>query len=73
MSSQSDGGPAFPRPFSYTMHGGTSFQVQEGMSLRDYFAGQYLAGFIANRGYAPTDVGNLAYDAADKLITAREK
>ena len=40
-----DGGPAFPRPVSHSDEGGTHFGFT-GMTLRDYFAGQALAGVV---------------------------
>lgn len=44
-----DGGPAYPRPIGHTPNIGASFsRAQEGMTLRDYFAGQFLAGIAAN-------------------------
>jgi len=60
-----DGGPAFPDDRS-----------QVGMTLRDYFAGQALAGFCA----APHDLRNHtdkvmvigAYRAADAMLAARK-
>ena len=44
-----DGGPAFPRPHSTTEWGDYTDEdrpAQPGMSLRDYFAGQVLAGIV---------------------------
>lgn len=68
-----DGGAAFPRPYSHTMHGGSSFMDQSGMSLRDYFAGQYLQGVIAHVGFDLGDIATSAYAAADKMIAERNK
>lgn len=48
MSDKNDGGPAFPEPpleHDHYWHPGT-----QGMSLRDWFAGQALAGLLANSG-----------------------
>lgn len=39
---ENDGGPAFPRPISKLTSDEVSLD-QDGMSLRDYFAGQALA------------------------------
>ena len=41
-----DGGPAFPESVSADSLGGLNFSRYTGMSLRDYFAGQALDGFI---------------------------
>jgi len=50
MSAANNGGPAYPRPHSNDQQRngvddfpGNTFWDQEGMSLRDYFAGQALA------------------------------
>ena len=72
MSKIEDGGPAYPipsdpRPGAYEAH--------PGMSLRDWFAGQALAGMIARyftgeqrHAYAAND----AYKFADAMIAARK-
>lgn len=74
MSEIKDGGPAFPR------HYGTSFSAERetsnwhgGMSLRDYFAAQYLAGRSA-RGEIESypEAASAAYDMADAMLKARE-
>lgn len=73
-----DGGPAFP---------GTEFYDErpigacEGMSLRDYFAGQALAAFTrgfdqehthSNPGNTPT-IAQKCYQMADALLEARKR
>ena len=72
-----DGGPAFP--FEYdgpNMWGdGTERHLHSGMSLRDYFAAQALAGFLGH----PEDTGKsdiaakYAYEIADAMLAQREK
>jgi len=52
--------------------------VDEGMTLRDYFAGQALAGTIAARllDYSrdsPKHFAQAAYQIADAMLEAREK
>ena len=59
-----DGGPAFPQP---SVHGGPL-----GMSLRDWIAGQALAGFAANPAVLTVDVAKAAYKVADAMLAARE-
>lgn len=69
-----DGGPAFP------MAGNTSnwdaekgqYVPQHGMALRDWFAGQALAGLVANIGpkFWVGDAENV-YEIADAMIAAR--
>ncbi len=46
-----------------------------GMTLRDYFAGQALAGFTAKFGNSgePVDFAVDAYKFADALIAARQE
>lgn len=59
------GGPAFPTVAGQTVY-------SNGMSLRDYFAGQALAGLLAND--SETAFGVLAcsaYAAADAMLKAR--
>jgi hypothetical protein len=68
---------AFARPIS---HDGTDctaevFPAQEGMTLRDYFAGQALAGMLANRYASWHDKqGNsrIAYKCADAMLATRK-
>ena len=65
-----DGGPAFPE--SHPEHPAPS----SGMTLRDYFAGQALAGFGANPPSWTTDHAILAdacYKAADAMLAARKE
>ena len=63
-----DGGPAFP----FKCHGPTTApEVYYGMSLRDYFAGQALAGFCAAPSLADTtsdDIAGWCVETADALI-----
>jgi hypothetical protein len=47
MKTINDGGPAFPRPESRGTSGATTLHGQNGMTLRDYFAGQALAGMTS--------------------------
>jgi len=42
-----DGGHAFPVCFEGGQNSGESPYFHEGMSLRDYFAGQAMAGFLS--------------------------
>lgn len=60
-----DGGPAFPVPWD---NKGT------GMTLRDWFAGQALAGLLANANQEPweVEVTKQAYDFADAMLAARD-
>ena len=75
---ESDGGPAFP------IHGRDRLVSDdwEGMSLRDWFAGQALIGLLANPGPLMDQHGNLvareapttaqfAYQFADAMLKRR--
>jgi hypothetical protein len=73
MKTTNDGGPAFPVADSHHASG----QVQygsNGMTLRDYFAGQALAGRMArNSIYASwSDAAKDSYEIADAMLAARE-
>ncbi len=64
-----DGGPAYPVPNSANQNG------QEGMSLRDHFAGLAMQGLLANedaRLMAFDECSRVAYEHADAMIRARE-
>jgi len=63
-----DGGPAFPY---------TSMNQWAGMSLRDWFAGQSLAGMQARDSFddglaTPAQRANVAYLDADAMIARRQ-
>ena len=65
-----DGGPAFPTPCDG--FGGMTY----GMTLRDWFAGQALAGLIAQSmgtaiGSTPSTGAGYAYRCADAMLAAR--
>lgn len=44
-----------------------------GMTLRDYFAGQALAGMVSREDIAKYHVGELCYAFAEELLTERQK
>jgi hypothetical protein len=74
-----DGGPAFPCE-SYGHRNGKETTVPaQGMTLRDYFAGQALAGAVGfspsdpfRRYHQPEDVAAACYRFADAMLAARE-
>lgn len=75
MAKQIDtGGSAFPRPASAI--GGETCDEQAGMTLRDWFAGQALAGIMArpahSDGLDKTERCIWAYEHADAMIAARK-
>lgn len=65
MAERDDGGPAFPVPLN----------ARFGMSLRDWFAGQALAGLLANELHDATWDGFAAdaYGLADAMIAAKRE
>lgn len=69
MSEMSDGGPAFPIASDVIGHCG-------GMSLRDWFAGQAIAGTCRPTpdgwSLSPEDHAQWAYQMADAMLSARE-
>lgn len=79
MSNNSqDGGPAFPHK-NPNYDGNWDKEPQRGgMSLRDYFAGQALAGLLGGRG-GPiqrkflSDEASLCYEYADAMLAERNK
>ena len=74
--SKSDGGAAFPTmEFERVSEYVHSDIVHPGMSLRDWFAGQALAGLSANPTAYDVAVETLAkwaYEQADAMIKTRE-
>jgi len=79
VSAPNDGGPAFPVTFD---HGECKSESPD-MSLRDWFAGQALAGMCASDYWSEnaqadkriyTDpLANGAYAVADAMLKARER
>lgn len=70
MNKINDGGPAFPASNEANVNG------QTGMTLRDWFAGQALAGEMAcevvGNGQM-TQVAERCYMIADAMLAEREK
>lgn len=71
-----DGGPAFPHTESGALG---AYTAQPGMSLRDWLAGQALAGYFAATPlhcFALSQmeiVAHYSYDMADAMLAARAK
>jgi len=78
MAEPNDGGPAFPKPLDPYPSDGVGY---EGMSLRDWFAGQALAGWLASYGDTPKHPATVdgkgdavaanSYALADAMLAAR--
>lgn len=70
-----DGGPAFPMQFLGINRGALSYEDtnnQEGMSLRDYFAGQAMQS-LARRATDFEVMAAYCYDMADAMLQERGK
>ena len=72
MTDIKDGGPAFPHENRHQAN-------WEGMSLRDYFAGQALTGLARSHAegtvddYQPEHVAQDCYRLADAMLKERER
>ena len=81
-----DGGPAFPHDSIHQNPGGFP-EPADGMSLRDWFAGRAMAGFLANPQWsnaigktsqeagipAQNGVAAMAYAQANAMLAERER
>ena len=75
MAEASDGGPAFPQSFviqgeEVITSGNLTAAGFQGLSLRDYFAGQAIASLVPLR--PDSDVADLAlkaYEMADTMVS----
>ena len=66
-----DGGPAFPDPCN-AHPGAHPPDCAKGMTLRDWFAGQALAGLAAHYGFSQLHKdSDSIYDIADAMIESR--
>ena len=76
MSSINDGGPAFPCEEQIRCNGEVvDTRKFTGMSLRDYFAGQALAGLCASQWGGLQKVDTFverSFEMADAMLKARE-
>jgi len=67
MTIKYDGGPAFARVCDEHFHDG-----QTGMSLRDYFAGQAIAGAAKEHHASAKYLTSFAYEIADLMLEKRD-
>lgn len=68
-----DGGPAFPWPHTQYPNGEVEWG-SPGMTLRDWFAGQALAGLCNGaHGYGAENTAAEAYSVADAMLAARKE
>jgi hypothetical protein len=68
--SKNDGGPAFPRT---VQHYNEYLEGRDGMSLRDWFAGQALLGMLNRTQYNETIAASYAFKYADAMLAERNK
>jgi len=69
-----DGGPAFPTYETTATHYGPMQSVHGGMSLRDWFAGQAPAWWLAEgHGTTAAETAAACYAYADAMLAEREK
>lgn len=76
MSDKNKGGPAFPQPAVDTENGVMSAADfgESGMTLRDYFAAQSIAGINPGRLFGDDGIKEIAenaYKLADAMLKAR--
>jgi hypothetical protein len=67
-----DGGPAFPVPDSHHANGQVQYGAN-GMTLRDWLAGQALPRATIGAGGSAPAIAARAYFIADAMLAAREK
>jgi hypothetical protein len=76
MSAINDGGPAFPSTIQY-FPDDKNANEEQGMTLRDWFAGQALMGMMASGNpktslYLTKQDATYLYEIADAMLKARE-
>lgn len=75
MSTQDNGGPAFPHAYE-TVHP-EDHGIKHGMSLRDYFAAKTMQGLLAcgidSSPHQIPAIAESAYVVADAMLKARAK
>ena len=73
MTDRDNGGSAYPVTFEGGNNSGESPYFEKGMTLRDWFAGQALAGILADTNIKaePKPVAKVCYACADAMLAAR--
>jgi hypothetical protein len=80
---QPDNPPAFPLSHSHVELSGTNHECANGLSMRDWFAGQALAGVLqmvatgqhelgVTRPTGAAGIAHSAYELADAMLFARQ-
>ena len=76
MSIKEDGGPACPVSTSNEAEGhqdGPNTWQHPGMALRDWFAGQFLATYVADGIPKAEKIALACYEMADAMLAERAK
>ena len=83
MNQKDDGGRAFPTQMLNVPFNEADDPKHNGMTLRDWFAGQALIGIITSSGWEPISesgnseepipVSGVAYAIADAMLEARKQ
>lgn len=60
-------------PLAFPSHGSMGEVVQEGMTLRDYLAGQAMLALIVREGVERWKLASIAYQIADDMLEERGK
>lgn len=69
-----DGGPVHPSLSHAACIPSEGCRVSPGLSIRDWFAGQALAGLTARSvNLSESDLSEVVYDIADAMLAARAK
>ncbi len=72
MTTINDGGPAFPMSYDNSL--AYTYPSHKGMTLRDWFAGQALAGLLSQSHYwPPHKAADEAIEHANALIERLDK
>lgn len=71
MNNINDGGSAFP--YNRDVSNAQEWQEVEGMTLRDYFAGQALSNIAIDYSCKPAALAQWAYCLADAMIEQRDE
>ena len=81
MSNTNTGGPAFPvaDPFAVKCPptDAEALRLQQGMTLRDYFAAKAMQGICASENHLDrigsfSNAADMSYELADAMLRARE-
>lgn len=74
MSKVDTYGPAFPTTLESAERLGCTFTHEDvGLTKRDWFAGQAMAGITSSPGFRPSTAAKEAYAFADAMLAERAK